>query len=113
MALYTEGENCSRAILRAASEKYKFPLSQELLDSCNAMSAGFCIGGMCSAIIAGVMVFGVLFPADEAKQKSLILFCNVQDRWNCMDCCKLSAKRDNCNDLIWEISAIIEEIIDD
>ncbi len=111
MALCCEGENCSRAILRAAAEQYGFPLSEELLDSCNAISAGFGVGGMCSALIAAVMVLGILFPTEEAKQKSLILFCQVQERWNCMDCCRLSANKENCNDLIGEISAILEEII--
>lgn len=52
MALCAEGENCSRAILRAASEEYGFPLfSEELLKSCNAISAGFGVGGICSALL--------------------------------------------------------------
>lgn len=113
MALCAEGENCSRAILRAASEKYEFPLSQEMLDSCNAITAGFGVGGMCSALVAATMVLGVLFPVDEAKQKSLLLFFRVQEQWNCIDCCRLSADRENCNSLIGEISAILEEIICD
>lgn len=113
MALCAEGENCSRAVLRAASEQFGFPLSQELLDGCNAISAGFGVGGMCSALVAAVMVLGIMFPTDEAKQKSLILFCRVQERWNCIDCCRLSANREDCNDLIGEISAILEEIICD
>ena len=111
MALCCEGENCSRAILRAAAEQYGFPLSQELIDSCNAISAGFGVGGMCSALVAAVMVLGILFPTDEAKQKSLILFYRVQERWNCIDCCRLSANKEDCNDLIGEISAMLEEII--
>lgn len=111
MALCAEGENCSRAILRGAAEKYDFPLSEELLDSCNAISAGFGVGGMCSALVAAVMVLGILFPTDEAKQKSLLLFCRVQERWNCIDCTRLSANRENCNDLIGEISGILEEVI--
>lgn len=113
MALCAEGENCSRAILRAASEKYGFPLSQEMLDSCNAISAGFGVGGMCSALVAAAMVLGVLFPTDEAKQKSLLLFFRVQEQFGCIDCCKLSAGREDCNSLIGEISEIIEEIISD
>jgi len=113
MALCAQGENCSRAVLRAAAEKYGFPLSQELLDCCNGISAGFGVGGTCSALVAAVMVLGILFPVDEAKQKSLILFCRVQEQWNCIDCCRLSANREDCNDLIGEITAILEEIICD
>lgn len=111
MLLCSQGENCSRAILRAAAEKYGFPLSDELLNSCNAISAGFGVGGMCSALVAAVMVLGILFPTEEAKQKSLLLFCSIQERWNCIDCCRLSANRENCNDLIGEISEILEEVI--
>jgi len=111
MALCAEGENCSRAILRAAAEKFEFSLSDEMIDSCNAVSAGFGIGGMCSAIVAGVMVLGVLFPTDEAKQKSLLLFLKAQGKWNCMDCCRLSANREDCSELIGEIAELVEEII--
>ncbi|MCQ4936817.1 MULTISPECIES: C-GCAxxG-C-C family protein [Anaerotignum] len=111
MALCMEGENCSRAILRAASETFGFPLSEELLMSCNAISAGFGVGGICSALVAGVMVLGILFPIEEAKQKSLILLCRAQGNWNCVDCCRLSARRENCNDLIGEIAQMLEEII--
>lgn len=113
MALCAEGENCSRAILRAASEEYGFPLSEELLKSCNAISAGFGVGGICSALVAAVMVLGILYPMEVAKQKSLILLCRAQGEWNCIDCCRLSAKRENCNDLIGEISGMLEEIICD
>lgn len=111
MLFCSQGENCSRAILRAAAEEYGFPLSEELLNSCNAISAGFGVGGMCSALVAAVMVLGILFPTEEAKQKSLLLFCKMQERWHCIDCCRLSANRENCNDLIGEISEILEEVI--
>lgn len=111
MLFCTQGENCSRAILRAASEKYGFSLSDELINSCNAISAGFGVGGICSALVAAVMVLGILFPTEEAKQKSLLLLCQMQGRWNCIDCCRLSANRENCNDLIGEISELLEEVI--
>ncbi len=111
MALCAEGENCSRAILVAAAEEFGFSLSEEMMDSCNAISAGFGIGGMCSALVAGVMVLGILFPTEEAKQKSLLLFFKVQENWNCVDCCRLSANRENCNELIGQIAELLEEVI--
>ena len=40
------GENCSLALLRAASDQYGFPLSKELIDSCGAVCSGFGIGGI-------------------------------------------------------------------
>lgn len=113
MELCAQGENCSRAILKASAEQYNFVLSQELIDSCNAISAGFGIGGVCSALVAGVMVLGILFETDEAKQKSLILFSMVQEKWRCVDCCRLAAGREDCNDLIGKISEILENVIND
>lgn len=111
MALCAQGENCSRALLKAGAEKYGYPLSKELEDSCNALSAGFGIGSICSALVAGVMVLGVLFPVDVAKQKSLILFCLVQSQWGCLDCCRLSRGREDCNTLIGEIAELLDGII--
>ena len=65
------GENCSLALLRAASDQYGFPLPKELIDSCGAVCSGFGIGGICSALVAAIMVLGILFEPEEAKEASV------------------------------------------
>lgn len=67
MAYCRAGENCSLALLRAASDQYGFPLSKELIDSCGAVCSGFGIGGICSALVAAIMILGILFEPEEAK----------------------------------------------
>lgn len=109
--LCCQGENCSRCILRGAAECYGFALPQELMESLNAISAGFGIGSVCSALVAGVMVLGILFPTDEAKQKSLLFFSLVQEKWHCLDCARLSADREDCRALLGEIADILQEVI--
>lgn len=112
LAYLTQGESCSRSILLGAAKTYNFPLCQSTLDSCNAIQAGFCIGGICSALVGAVMVLGILFPEKEAQQKSLLLFSEVQSHWNCLDCCKLTLQMENCQDFIGELCELLDEIMD-
>ncbi|WP_317856232.1 C-GCAxxG-C-C family (seleno)protein [Chakrabartyella piscis] len=106
-----QGESCSRSILLGAAKTYGFTLSKSTLDSCNAIQAGFCIGGTCSAIVGAVMVLGMLFPEKDAQQKSLLLFYEIQSRWHCLECCKLTLQFETCQDFICELCDILEEII--
>ena len=55
-----EGKNCSQIILLAADEEYGFSLPKEVLNACRGISGGFGIQGMCSGLVAAVMVLGFL-----------------------------------------------------
>ena len=85
------GENCSLALLRAASDQYGFPLSKELIDSCGAVCSGFGIGGICSALVAAILVLGILFDPEEAKKKRLFFLLAFREKFGAMDCPTLSA----------------------
>lgn len=106
-----QGETCSRSILLGAAKTYGFTPSKDLLDGCGAIQAGFCIGGLCSAIVGCIMVLGILFPEKEAQQKTLLLLCEVQSHWCCLECCKLTLQFENCQGFIGELCEILEEII--
>ena len=108
--LCQEGENCSRAMLRAGAEKYNITVSQEMLDSCNAITSGFGVGCTCSAIVAGVMLIGILFSEEEARKKSLQFFSYSQEEFKSLDCCKIAGE-ENCNNLIGRLAEVLEEII--
>lgn len=105
------GESCSHIILLAAADKYNLTLSEDMMNSCRAIRAGFGIGGICSGLIAGVMVLGMLFDEEEARQKSLQLFCMFQGTYQCMDCGRLAVNREDCEDVLVEIGERLEEIV--
>ena len=105
------GENCSLALLRAASDQYGFPLSKELIDSCGAVCSGFGIGGICSALVAAIMVLGILFDPEEAKKKRLFFLLAFREKFVAMDCPTLSAGKLDCTELMGEIGALLEETI--
>lgn len=105
-----KGANCSQVILLAAAEEYGFSLPQEVLDVCSGISGGFGIQGMCSGIVAAVMVLGLLFTEEEVKEKRILFLIRMQERLGALDCGRLSAKREECVGLLEEIAEILEEI---
>ena len=104
------GANCSQVILLAAAEEYGFALPQEVLDACKGISGGFGIQGMCSGIVAAVMVLGLLFTEEEVKEKRILFLVRIQERLGALDCGRLSAKRVECVELLEEIAEVLEEI---
>lgn len=111
MAYCRAGENCSLALLRAASDQYGFPLSKELIDSCGAVCSGFGIGSICSALVAAIMILGILFEPEEAKKQRLFFLLAFREKFGAMDCPTLSAGKLDCIDLMGDIGALLEETI--
>lgn len=111
MVYCREGENCSLALLRAAADVYGFSLSKEMIDSCGALCSGFGIGGICSALVAAIMVLGILFEPEEAKKRRLFFLLAARERFGAMDCQTLSAGKLDCTDLMGDIAALLEENI--
>ena len=111
-ALCGAGENCSRAILRAAAEEYGISLSEDILAACGGISGGFGVGGMCSGLVAGVMVLGLLFDEAEVKIKRILFLVRVQERFGYLDCCRLSALGEDCSGILEGIAEILQEVIE-
>lgn len=108
-----DGEGCSRILLRAAAEEYGFSLPPELLDACSGINGGFGIDGLCSGLVAGVMVLGLLFEEDEVKGRRILFLLRAQERFGALDCCCLSAAfQGDCCGLLEEIAEILQEIIE-
>lgn len=112
LAFCEEGANCSQAILQAGAKKYDLQLPEEVLRSCSAVSAGFGIGGLCSGIIAGVMLLGLVFDETEAHQKSILFFYEVQDALGGLNCCSIAGET-NCHHAMTVICTALETLIDD
>lgn len=105
-------ENCAFAILHAAAEKYKFDLSEELKDSCAVLQAGFGVCGTCGALVACLMVLGILFSENDAKRIRLFLFLQFQEKYKGFDCCTISTGRLDCTDVMMDIAELLEEQIE-
>ncbi len=105
-----DGANCSQAILLAGAKKYDLQLSDELLQSCSAISAGFGIGGLCSSMIAGTMLLGLVFDETTAHQKSILFFYAVQDALGSLNCCSIAGET-NCHHAISTICNALESLI--
>ena len=106
------GENCSRVILRAMAEEYHFSLSEDILAACRGIQGGFGINGMCSGLVAAVMVLGLLFEEEEIKMKRILFLLKAQEQFSGLDCCRLSARGEDCNCLLEEIAEILQDVIE-
>ena len=106
------GENCSRTILQAAAEEYGFSLSEDILSACGGITGGFGIGGLCSGLVAAVMVLGLLYNEEEVKMKRILFLLQAQERFGMLDCCRLSALGEDCSKLLEDIAEILQEVIE-
>ncbi|MBQ2925088.1 MAG: C-GCAxxG-C-C family protein [Anaerotignum sp.] len=105
-------ENCSRILLLAAAEEYGFSLSEDILSACGGISGGFGIGSICSALVAAVMILGILC-GDRVQEKRLLLLWKVQERFGYLDCGRLSSMGEDCGLILEEIADILQEVIED
>lgn len=111
---YRNGFNCAQCILKAAEETFHIPISRQCLDSCSAVNSGFGIGGMCSVLIAGILVFGILFDSTTAKRLRLMLLSSFQERHQGMSCGHIKKSRgeqESCEEIVGEVAEMIEELI--
>ena len=67
---YQNGYNCSQCLLKAADEKYNLKLSPQVYKSCSAINTGFGVGSICSVLIAGIMLFDIIFDKADAKRQA-------------------------------------------
>lgn len=112
---YYQGYNCSQCILKAAEQKYKLPISKQSLNLCTGVSNGFGIGGFCSVITAGIMIFGLLFDEETVKRLRLKLLDTFQEKYSSLNCLELRKKNGEyfCKNFIPEAADIIDKIITD
>lgn len=107
-----KGDNCAQIILRAAAEEYDISLSEELILACRGIHGGFGINGMCSGIVAGVMVLGLLCEEEELKLKRILFLLRIQNQFDSLDCGRLSALEADCVGVLEGIAEILQEVIE-
>ena len=109
---YNRGFNCSQCLLKACESVYGVPISKHSLKLCAAVNNGFGVGNICSVIVSGIMVFGLLFDENTAKKcrMELLSVLNEKHSINCMSL-KKEFNDKNCENIIGEIADVVEEII--
>lgn len=110
---YYQGYNCSQCILKAAEQKYKIPISKQSLNLCKGICNGFGIGGICSVIVAGIMILGMLLDEETLKVARLKLINAFQDQYSCVSCSQIKKNigQNTCENFIVEAADIIDRII--
>ena len=106
------GYNCSQCILKAAEKVFGISCSKACIDMCSAVNTGFGIGGICSVLVAGIMVFGVMFDAPTAKRLRIRLL-SEHGKACPTDCGKLRnlGSKSGCEEVVGNAAGLIEEII--
>ena len=102
---YRNGFNCSQCLLKACESVYGIPISKQSMKLCGAVNNGFGIDNICSVLISGIMIFGLLFDEITAKKLRLKLLTDFKSKHaiNCMSLKKEFGNK-SCDTLIGEIA---------
>lgn len=110
---YKQGYNCSQCILKAVEHKYNISVPKQCYSMCRAINNGLGIGGMCSVLTAGIMVFGLLYDDMTAKRLRMKLLGMFQEKYGALECGVLKRGRSGCDEIIADIASMIDNIIQD
>ncbi len=111
ISFHSQGYNCSSCIIMAASEKFNFAIPQQISDCCGGINNGFGVGTICSALVGSIMVFGILFSEETTKLMRLELLMRFQSKYGGLNCCMISACREDCDEVIGDIAEYTDELI--
>lgn len=112
---YQSGYGCSQCLLRAAEEKYGLRIDSKTYDMAGALNSGLGISGLCSVLIAAVMVLGALFDEETAKRLRIVFLTEFHKKYGGMNCGMLLARRagaSKCAGLVYDAAAILESVIE-
>jgi C_GCAxxG_C_C family probable redox protein len=111
---YRQGYNCSQCLLKAAEAVYHISGGKDTMAMLNGVNTGLGVGGICSLLIAGTMVFGLLFDETEVKRLRMKLLDMFMEKNGSINCCELIKKRGSsgsCGELVGEVADMVEKII--
>ena len=94
----------------AFRDKYGY-VTEEVICAANAINNGFGIGGICSALVAGIMILGLLFEGEEAYSERMRLMASFQCKFCSINCMSLAKEREECIDLMDFVCDYLEERI--
>ena len=59
-----------------------------------------------------MLLFGLLFSEEQAKLLRMKLFVLFHDKYETLNCCAISAKRQDCVEVIGDIAELTEQLIE-
>ena len=59
-----------------------------------------------------MLLFGLLFSEEKAKLLRMQLFVLFHDKYETLNCCAISAQRQDCTEVIADIAEITENLIE-
>ena len=111
MRFYREGVNCALCIIKAAQKKGYIKSAKDLENATEAITGGFGYGGLCSAIAGAMLVFGIIFDPDEARNIRTRLLFEFEARFNTLNCGRLTERYCACEEIICFTALKTEELI--
>lgn len=115
IAFYRKGCNCSQCILKAAETVYNKPVPKQCYAMCQGVNTGFGIGGICSVLVAGVMVFGLFFNEETVKRLRIKLLTEFKRQHGGINCAELVRARGDsarCEAIVGQAADMIKKMID-
>lgn len=107
---FNEGYNCSQCILKAANDIYRLNLPTECVNMCIGVNNGFGIGGVCSVLVACIMVISIMCP-DDIKFKRIKLLDEFMADNGSINCGEI--RKSNCINIIEDTCDMLEKIINE
>ncbi len=104
------GYGCAGSIFRAAQESFGIDLSPYLSNSA-VLCPGFGIGSLCSALVACLLVLGILFAEDDVKRLRVVFLSEISARCGSLNCCQLSARSADCGGILLIAAEVVEELV--
>lgn len=110
---YNGKYNCSQCILKAAESEFNIRINKQCYEMLKCHNNGMGIGGTCSALEAGVFLFGLLFDEATCLSLRMKLIHQLQIRFGTVYCCKLKEKinEEDCQKVIGEVADMVMKII--
>lgn len=111
---YNEGYNCSQCIIKAFQEKYGKSVNDDIYKCLSAVNTGFGVGTVCSALIAGIMIFGLVFDETKAARARLKLLAAFDTYFSSINCSGLNNSKNmynGCGKVIAMAAFFTEDIL--
>jgi len=102
--------------MKAADNCYELKLNRSALNMCEGINNGQGVGSVCSVLLAGIMIFGLLFDEDETKIARMMLLNKCCEKYGSLDCAVMKKWRKNgknCEDIIFDVSNMVGKIVEE
>jgi hypothetical protein len=106
-------DTCARCILFSFCEEGRAgrPDTDPLYRSLASFTNGLGIGSICCGLLGAAMLFGLHGSEEEARQKTLLLFQAIQEKYGSLYCPHLKQEGDDCQALLSEIRRQTERLL--